>query len=249
MKSYKKLCTEFYDLDKPSAPQDALLFIKKYLASIDGPVLEPMSGSGRFLIPLFQMGVKIEGLDPSRDMLKACRNHCQRENINPILYEGYLQSMNLSKSYELIFILTGSFGLITDQDQVTQSLERLFEHLTVQGTLIIDIETPKSKESGLQDWNTRTVDRPDGSQIICRSQNNYSPESSVDNVDIEYRLVQNGEIVDVEFEELAIRYHKLGDFSALLTNAGFVEIESFRPYSNIKTTEKDERAVFVCQKA
>jgi len=165
------------------------LFIKKYLASIDGPVLEPMSGSGRFLIPLFQMGVKIEGLDPSQEMLKACRNHCQRENINPVLYDGYLESMHLSKSYELIFILAGSFGLITDQHQVTQSLERLFEHLTAQGTLIIDIETLKGKESGLQDWSTRAVDRPDGAQIICRSQGNYSPEDRVNNVDFEYRLV------------------------------------------------------------
>ena len=249
MKSYKKLCTEFYDLDKPSAPEDALSFIKKYLAPIDGPVLEPMSGSGRFLIPLFQRGVKIEGLDPSQDMLKACRELCKRENIKPVLYEGCLESMSLSRSYELIFILSGSFGLITDQHWVTKSMERLFEHLTPQGTLIIEIETPNGKESGLQDWSIRSVNRPDGAQITCRSQGNYSPENRVDNVYCEYRLIQNGKIVGVEFEELSIRYFELKEFSDLLNNAGFVRIESFRPYGNINSTEEDERAVFICRKA
>jgi len=249
MKSYKKLCTEFYDLDKPLAPEDALLFIIQYSAPIEGPVLEPMSGSGRFLIPLFQRGVNVEGLDPSQDMLKACRERCKRENIKPVLYDGYLESMSLSRSYELIFILSGSFGLITDQHLIDKSLERLFEHLAPRGTLIIEIETPNGKESGLQDWSIRSVNRPDGAQITCRSQGKYSPENRVNNVVCEYRLIQNGEIVGDEYEELSIRYFERKEFSYLLSNAGFVGIESFRPYGNINSTEEDEGAIFICRKA
>ena len=48
MDTYGKLCTEFYDLSKPEAPADALEFYLRHLDNTDGPVLEPMCGSGRW---------------------------------------------------------------------------------------------------------------------------------------------------------------------------------------------------------
>ena len=249
IKSYKKLCTEFYDLDKPSAPDDALSFVLEQLASIKGPVLEPMSGSGRFLSPLLQRGVKVEGVDPSPDMLKACRERCARENLSPVIYEGFLESMTLPRTYGLIFILSGSFGLITDQYLVVKSLEQIFKHLAAHGRLIVEIETPTGKVCGLQEWSSRSVDRPDGAQVVCRSQGNYAPHDKMNRVACEYQLIRDGQIVEDESEELSIRYYELQEFHDLLSNAGFSDILCVRPYGDTSANEEDEAAVFICRKA
>lgn len=80
MKSYNKLCTEFYDADKLTADIDSeeVSFYKQKLATTD-LILEPMCGSGRLLIPLLQLGYNVEGLDTSEPMLYNCQ---QRAN-NP----------------------------------------------------------------------------------------------------------------------------------------------------------------------
>jgi hypothetical protein len=90
MNSYKKLCAEFYDIDKPSAPNDALNFFLHYAEKANSPILEPMSGSGRFLIPLLERQFDIDGSDVSQHMLGACRERCRSKGLNPVLYEQFL---------------------------------------------------------------------------------------------------------------------------------------------------------------
>jgi hypothetical protein len=48
MESYQELCTQFYDLDKPSASKEALDFYLHYADSANGPIFEPMCGTGHF---------------------------------------------------------------------------------------------------------------------------------------------------------------------------------------------------------
>ena len=60
MDCYKSLCTQFYDIDKPTAPQKELDFYLRYARRARGPILEPMCGSGRFLVPIAQSGFDID---------------------------------------------------------------------------------------------------------------------------------------------------------------------------------------------
>ena len=50
MNSYRRLCTEFYDIDKPRPPDEAFAFYRGRAEQVKGPILEPMCGSGRFLL-------------------------------------------------------------------------------------------------------------------------------------------------------------------------------------------------------
>ena len=63
--TYLSLCTQYYDFDKPDAPDDACAFYLQYANRIGGKVLESMCGSGRFLIPIMELGYDIEGFDAS----------------------------------------------------------------------------------------------------------------------------------------------------------------------------------------
>jgi SAM-dependent methyltransferase len=68
MNTYQTLCTQFYDIDKPDAPADALKFYMDYADKADGRIFEPMCGTGRFLIPMLQKGFDIVGSDGSPHM-------------------------------------------------------------------------------------------------------------------------------------------------------------------------------------
>ena len=69
---YKRLLTEAYDLDKPEAPEQEFARWLQFAREARGPVLEVMCGSGRFLVPLAEAGIDIDGVDASEDMLAAC---------------------------------------------------------------------------------------------------------------------------------------------------------------------------------
>jgi ribosomal protein S18 acetylase RimI-like enzyme len=44
--TYLSLCTEVYDLSKPNPPEDAYAFYRDYAMRANGPILEPMCGTG-----------------------------------------------------------------------------------------------------------------------------------------------------------------------------------------------------------
>ena len=120
MNSYKKLCTEFYDIDKPNAPADAFEFYLHYAQQAKGAILEPMCGSGRFLLPLLEYGFSIDGIDASDDMLKACRENGHMRRLTPNLFKQFLHQLELPQRYDLGIIPAGSFCLITNPLEIQE---------------------------------------------------------------------------------------------------------------------------------
>ena len=58
---YGSLCTEMYEILHEKAPQDELNFYLSY-AEKGKKILEPLCGSGRFLIPFMERGFDICGM-------------------------------------------------------------------------------------------------------------------------------------------------------------------------------------------
>ncbi len=59
---YGSLCTEMYEILHEKAPEDELQFYLSY-AQKGMRILEPLCGSGRFLVPFFKRGFNISGMD------------------------------------------------------------------------------------------------------------------------------------------------------------------------------------------
>ncbi len=90
MSAYGNLCTEFYDLDKPNAPPDALDFYTLKARAAGGRILEPMCGSGRFLVPMIRAGLVVDGTDSSRPMIAACERKLALSGVGAELFEQSL---------------------------------------------------------------------------------------------------------------------------------------------------------------
>lgn len=66
---YGSLCTELYEILHKEAPEDELNFYLSY-AKQGMKILEPLCGSGRFLIPFMDKQLNIFGIDLSKEMLQ-----------------------------------------------------------------------------------------------------------------------------------------------------------------------------------
>ncbi len=248
MFAYQKLCTEYYDLDKPEAPPDALGFYLAHAERAQGPIWEPMCGSGRFLVPLLARGFDIDGSDASPYMLAACREHCERRKLVPRLCRGMLEELEAPRQYGLVFIPAGSFGLITDAAAARKSLERIHSALSSGGRFVVEVERPASSSNAGGPWGASWVERPDGAKILVSWVGRYDATTRISRSLGRYELLQAGRLLETEFEDLDLRFYEIDEFSELLAEAGFTEIRAHRAYSAEPPREDDTTFVFECVK-
>ena len=253
--AYGNLCTEFYDIDKPEPPPDAFDF---YLAEAErarGAILEPMCGSGRFLLPLLARGFDVAGSDASPYMLAACRAHALRLGLEPALTEQRLDALTSERSFALIFIPSGSFCLITDEAAALAGLVRVRELLAPNGRFIVEVErrdrTRCSELSGT--WGGRWVTRPDGAKIVLSWLAQYVAPSGISSALHRYDLVKEGRLLAQEFEDFELKLYELSEFRALLTRAGFSQIQALTPYSlepidEHSSADAEDGVIFVCSR-
>jgi len=254
--SYGNLCTEFYDIDKPAPPPDAFDF---YLAEAErarGAILEPMCGSGRFLLPLLARGFDVTGSDASPHMLAACRAHAQRLGLEPVLREERLDALSGERRFGLIFIPSGSFCLITDEASALAGLVRVRELLAEDGRFIVEVERRDrarcSELSGT--WGGRWVTRPDGAKIVFSWLSQYVAPTGISSSLHRYDLLKEGRLLAQEFEEFELKLYEPAEFRELLARAGFTEIQALTPYSLEPVDEHsagdaEEGMIFICSRA
>jgi hypothetical protein len=248
MNCYRKLCAEFYVLDKPRPPERELAFYRHYVEKVAGPVLEPMCGAGRFLIPLRESGFDIDGIDASAEMLQACRSIGQEKKIPVSVYQQFIHELQLPRQYGLVFIPAGSFCLITDPVQARESLKRIHEHMLPAATLVLAILSgmPAAYEQPV--WGGRWVSRPDGAKIVLswlgQSRSPDGPSRSLGR----YERIKDGKLLETEFEEMNLRFYSESEFRALLTEAGFQNIEALRVQECYQSEADDTITVYVCSK-
>ena len=96
---YGSLCTEMYEILHAKAPQDELDFYLSY-AEKGKKILEPLCGSGRFLVPFLERGFDICGMDLSAEMLEKLKQKApQAEAI-----QADILAYSSQELYDYIFI-------------------------------------------------------------------------------------------------------------------------------------------------
>ncbi len=219
MDSYGELCAWFYDLDKPTAPELSFAWFAGALPS--GLILEPMCGSGRFLVPLLQRGFNVEGCDPSPAMLARCREKLAAAGLETRIWQATLAELEPA-DYDAAFIPAGSFCLLHDPAEAREGLKRLHGALKPGGVLLLEFEPPY----GAGDWpgqTTRVVSQG-GTQIRLVSRQHYDPATQIDSYENRYELRQSGRLLRTEDEVLRLRCYTPEQMEAELRAAGFSEI-------------------------
>jgi SAM-dependent methyltransferase len=247
MMAYGKLCTQFYDIDKSQVPADAMAFYLAQAREANGPVLEPMCGSGRFLVPLLEAGIDVDGTDASPSMLVACRERCRLRNVKPrTLIEQYLHELDVPRRYAMVMIPAGSFALITDVAQAREALRRIHDVLLPGGRLVLEMGRKREVKSSSWPWGGRWVDRPDGARIIISWLGHYDAATHISHSTMRYELIQDGRLMETEFEIFDLRQYDQAEFSGLLEASGFRSVQLFKADAPTAPGEADDDVVFCC---
>ena len=244
---YQTLCALYYDLDKPTAPHEAVRMFMQYAHQADGPILEPMCGTGRFLLPLLQAGFDIEGFDASDAMLSFLyKKGGQKENL-PV-QQCLFQEFVPKKEYKLIFIPDGSLNLFIDEQQAYTALQKLYDWLLPGGTLVLEIITDATIGHCTNSW-TGDVRFITDQEYIMLSRLVLPVENNIGTTICRYDLVNNMHIVQTEVENFKIRLYDQQLFTQLLYSVGFTNIKRLKVYDSHKEAKPTDRLViFECTK-
>jgi ubiquinone/menaquinone biosynthesis C-methylase UbiE len=248
LNTYKSLCTEYYHLDKPLPPENAFAFYLQFARQANGPIFEPMCGTGRFLIPFLEMGLEIYGLDASAQMLNICRQRCAEKKLKTVLYEQLLTQLNIEQKFNLIFIPSGSFGLFTQESDIKQVLQVLYRHLNSGGKLIFEIETLHARPQMEGIWSGSWVERPDGGKILLSTLSHFNEKQKVLNTICRYELLQENRIEMTEIEDFKVRLYEHHELDIYLEAAGFKKIVRMKAFSRTSPTEEDDCIVYACER-
>lgn len=244
---YQELCTQFYDLDKPVAPADALAYYLHHAQESSGPILEPMCGTGRFMIPLLQRGFHVTGFDTSKAMIGALRAKCIAEGIEPDVQVASFETAQLQGKYGLIMVPGGSFCLLKNGAEMLQALECMRDHLLPNGVLLLEVDTPNATHDPEKEWCGRWVNLPDGAKIVLSTLTRFQSMTSIETTLCRYELWRANQIERVEVEELILTLLPLAEYERLLEKAGFVVRKRLVPYTRHSADDYSPTLLFECQ--
>jgi SAM-dependent methyltransferase len=246
LNTYLSLCTDVYDLSKPQPPEDAYQFYRSYVNQSQGSVLEPMCGTGRFLLPLLAEGFEVYGFDASEHMLARLHQKASQQNLKPNVWQGFVKDLNTQGQYKLIFIPSGSFCLITDLEAVRNALKKFYDHLNKDGILLFEVET----DAGIPPlgiWRGAKWTKPDGKIIILSSYT--SLEDKICSYIGKYELVDSNSIIHTEVEELKVRIYEHDELVAMLKEAGFKDVRAMKAFDQTAApTAHDDSIVYEARK-
>jgi SAM-dependent methyltransferase len=244
--TYLSLCTEVYELSKPNVPQEDYAFYRYYVQKAQGPVLEPMCGTGRFLLPLLEEGFNVHGFDASHSMLARLDQKAKVKNLEPTVWYGFAEELNRPEKYDLIFIPSGSFCLITEEKDVQIALKVFYDHLTDSGVFLFEVETRKVVPE-LGRWNGSIWPKDDGTSILLSQLVTF--DESVCKFLVKYECVDKNKITCTEVEEYKIKIYSQDELLAILKDAGFNQVRMLKAFDrNKQPTEDDESIVYECRK-
>ena len=245
---YLSLCTEFFDLDKPKASLEEYAFFHHYIAQSCGPILEPMCGSGRYLIPYLEEGSDVEGFDSSPFMLQALHTKCAQKNLTPRVWEQFLEGVPATKQYNLIFIPDSSFCLFLDAAHIKMCLQKIYSLLQTGGTFVFDLETVYAVPERTGVWQGKAYKKRDGSTIMC-STLTLPVDNNVATVICRYELIDKTDILKTEMEYFQIKLYYPTEMDTLLKEVGFSQIKRVAAYDHDSSpSAHDYTIVYECIK-
>lgn len=221
--SYGRLASLFYDTVKQYAPAAEVDFYAQFM-SLEGRVLEAMSGSGRLQIPLLQRGFVVDGVDNSEIMLERCRQRCAQLGLQPELYQQSLEQLNLPYLYQTITIAVGSFQLISNHQVALKVLQNLRTQMVLGGSLLIDFFEP-DLEADLR--SVREAALGNGQTLRLTTRYIIDLDQRLADAYCLYELISGGVVQEQEEELIQVTWYTAQEWREMLHKAGFELVQIY----------------------
>jgi SAM-dependent methyltransferase len=152
---------ELYDPWSRSVTEDIGFYIGE-ARKAGGPMVELGVGTGRIAIPIAQQGIRVIGVDSSREMLAACGRRAEAEGIADQLdlRLGDLRSPPVNEQVALVICPFRSYLHLADDGERVEALTAARNTLLPGGHLVFDVFAPKPDD--IAETHGRWLEREPG---------------------------------------------------------------------------------------
>lgn len=241
---YGNLCTEMYEILHSEAPADELDFYLSY-AEKGKKILEPLCGSGRFLVPFLERGFTISGIDLSEEMLAKLK---QKAPMASVACRDILQYSS-DRFFDYIFISSSSVSLFTDISVCRQLLGKMKSLLSPDGVFVFAVDTIANRCIDDTEYiPSVTVPLEDGTALTLKTKNYYEEKSQTQFSPGIYELCRNDKLLSQEFMDFQTHLYTFGEMEGYLKEAGFSTIKTYSSFQKeIAVDDQCEFFLFECR--
>ena len=244
---------DIYDLQWEPLPD--VEFWVELAKRFPGPVLELACGTGRITIPIARAGIRVTGLDASREMLRVFKKKLEKEDSEVrrrvSLKLGDMRDFDFKERFGFISIPFNSFLHLTSVEDEEKCLRAVHRNLKQDGALVIDVFKPNFRKfpEGTLRVDLSRVDKATGLKITRLSSRTY---------DHHKQLIHAKYYLDVVSEQGKARRYTTGftlryikdakEMRELLERCGFRLERIYGNYSFGPFTPLSEKMIFVARK-
>ena len=240
---YGSLCTEMYEILHEQAPQDELSFYLSY-AEKGKRILEPLCGSGRFLVPFLERGFDISGMDSSEEMLAKLK----RKAPNATVMQADIVHYAVRERFDYIFSPSGSVSLFTDMGMCSRVMRKMKELLVPGGKFVFAVDTvfDRCDESG-EFKAIASVKTKEGHDLVLKGKSHYDEKSQTQFFPSVYELYDGAVLLRSEDMDFQTHLYRYGEMEELLEECGFKSVSVYSNYRKEPAVDdKCEMLIYEC---
>jgi SAM-dependent methyltransferase len=191
-----------------------------FLEKFPGRALEIGSGSGRLMFPLVEMGLEVEGLELSQDMLEMGKIRAQRLGIKPVVHVGDMTNWNNGRKFSALLAPAFTLQLASDPQATLRHWHSLLEN---HGGLYLTIFMPYAELLGDLPENRWYEDHkitlPDGRVGLLETRHQLDRKRQI--VEREHRYSLSGDPPKTYYSRQSIRWIEHPQIILMLRQCGF----------------------------
>jgi SAM-dependent methyltransferase len=159
------------------------------------PVLDVGCGTGRLLLDYLALGIDVDGIDNSAEMLALCRQKAERLGLIANVHLASMADLDLPRRYRTIIVPSSSFQLLLDRDEAGRALDAFHRHLEPGGTLAMPIIV--LDEAYDRSWSAEAL-LEDGSTVRRTARETFDLARRNESTDDLYEVFRDGELIRTE---------------------------------------------------
>ena len=179
---------------------DRALFLE-LVRELGEPVLDVGCGTGRLLLEFLALGIDIDGVEISPEMLAILRAKADAAGVELAgrVHESPMETMDLPRHYRVILVPSSSFQLLLDPSAATAAMRRFHDHLEADGTLVMPwIDIVHDYPGGATDRGAKEATLSDGSIIRLEYRGWFDPWEGLEHTEERFERLVDGNVVEEE---------------------------------------------------
>lgn len=209
------------------------------------PALDVGCGTGRLLLTYLDLGLDVDGVELSPEMIALCRRAAAERGLEPTIHQVAMQDLDLQRHYRTVLVPSRSFQLLTEQRDAKSAMRRFFEHLQPGGRLAMSFMVFWREGNPLeQPWHiVAEAEDPEQVTRIRRSgMVTHDVQARLQHTRDRCEVLDGDEVVATENHERSptARWYSLEQALELYRAAGFEDVCATRGFTHETAVASDD---------